>query len=73
MNIYAVIFKPMKKIIFLFLFAIISEDNFSQKTFDFNSNCQQAYNEIMKLKLDSGQRILNKEKQINPNNLIPFF
>ena len=63
----------MKKIIFLFLFAIISEDNFSQKTFDFNSNCQQAYNEIMKLKLDSGQRILNKEKQINPNNLIPFF
>lgn len=44
-----------------------------QKHFDFNSNCQQAYQEIIQLKLRSGQKILDGEKQRDPNNLIPVF
>lgn len=63
----------MKKIVLFFILFVFAFQSFSQKTFDFNTNCQQAYNEIMKLKLDNGQRILNKEKQNNPNNLIPYF
>ncbi len=73
MNIYHVIFSPMKKILFPLLFVLLFQQTFSQKVFDFNATCQQAYNEIMMLKLDNGQKILNREKQNNPNNLIPYF
>ena len=44
-----------------------------QKHFDFNGNCQQAYREIIQLKLESGERILNAEKKKDPANLIPSF
>lgn len=46
---------------------------FGQKHFDFNGNCQQAYGEIIQLKLESGERILNIEKKRDPANLIPAF
>ncbi len=45
----------------------------AQKKFDFNSNCQYAYREIIQLKLANGQRLLDNEKKINPENLIPCF
>jgi len=45
----------------------------AQKVFDFNANCQQAYKEIIQLRLTEGQRWLNAEKTANPNNLIPYF
>ncbi|MFM9910793.1 MAG: hypothetical protein ACKVOW_15750 [Chitinophagaceae bacterium] len=45
----------------------------AQKKFDFNSNCQYAYREIIQLKLANGQRLLDNEKKINPENLIPYF
>jgi tetratricopeptide (TPR) repeat protein len=73
MKLYGIIFKAMKKILLLTFILFFGLTAFSQKVFDFNNNCQLAYQEIMKLKLDSGQRLLNKEKQINPNNLIPYF
>src|SRR5260221_4832821 len=57
-------------LVFLFLVPVGS---FAQKIFDFNNNCQQAYKEIIWLKLKSGQEILNNEKKINPDNLIPYF
>ena len=44
---------------------------FGQKVFDFNATCQQAYNEITKLKLNSGQKLIDKARLENPNNLIP--
>ena len=44
-----------------------------QKHFDFNNNCQAAYHEIVQLKLDAGQRILDVEKKRDPDNLIPAF
>ena len=44
-----------------------------QKHFDFNSNCRQAYQSIIQLKLGEGMRILEAEKKRDPDNLIPFF
>src|SRR5216683_6613896 len=45
----------------------------SQKVFDFNSTCQQAYKEIIQLRLQEGQRLINTAKAENANNLIPYF
>jgi hypothetical protein len=45
----------------------------AQKTFDFNTACRQAYKEIVQLKLESGQRLLNAEKAQHPDNLVPYF
>lgn len=56
--------------LFVFLLPLFS---FSQKKFDFNNNCRQAYREIMKLRLADGQQILDEEKRRDPNNLIPYF
>ncbi len=41
------------------------------QTFDFNSRCQQAYEEIFSLRLQEGKRLLEQEKTTNPHNLIP--
>ncbi|HTQ28941.1 MAG TPA: tetratricopeptide repeat protein [Puia sp.] len=42
-----------------------------QKTFDFNANCRQAYQEIIRLKLGEGQMLLKAEKKAHPDNLVP--
>ena len=44
-----------------------------QKRVDFNGNCQQAYREIIQLKLEAGQKLLDDEKLRDPDNLIPVF
>lgn len=44
-----------------------------QKHYDFNSNCRQAYQSIIELRLDEGSRLLEAEKKRDPSNLIPFF
>jgi hypothetical protein len=41
--------------------------------FDFNADCRKAYDEIIKLKLNTGKQILEAEKKAHPNNLIPYF
>ncbi len=41
--------------------------------FDFNSNCSRAYEEIIKLRLNTGKQILSNEKKADPGNLIPYF
>jgi tetratricopeptide (TPR) repeat protein len=55
-------------IFFLFLFPCPVS---GQKHFDFNNSCQEAYREIVRLKLTSGARILDAEKKRDPDNLIP--
>lgn len=45
----------------------------AQKVFDFNDRCKQAYHEIIQLKLNSGQQLLDAEKAQHPGNLIPYF
>ncbi len=44
----------------------------AQKVYDFNSLCQQAYQDITKLKIVSGLALVEKAKQQNPDNLIPI-
>ncbi len=64
----------MKYLLLLTAFLYLISFNISaQKKFDFNTNCQSAYKEIISLKLKSGQALLANEKKINPDNLIPYF
>jgi tetratricopeptide (TPR) repeat protein len=58
---------------FLFIILFCSlHTGISQKVYDFNAVCQQAYQEILRLKIDQGQTLIQKAKQQNPNNLIPI-
>jgi hypothetical protein len=43
----------------------------SQKVFEFNSTCQQAYQELTKLKINNGLALVQKAREQNPDNLIP--
>jgi len=45
----------------------------AQQHFDFNPQCREAYRQIIQLKLDAGQRLLDAEKRRDPANLIPAF
>jgi len=55
------------------LFLLLPCLGFGQRHFDFNKDCQQAYREIIRLKLGTGQRILDAEKKRDPDNLVPAF
>jgi tetratricopeptide (TPR) repeat protein len=44
----------------------------TQKVYEFNSTCQQAYQEITKLKISSGLALAEKARLQNPDNLIPL-
>ena len=59
-----------------YLFVIVSIVYFnplqSQYNYDFNSTCREAYSSIISLKFDEGRHLLEKEKQSNPNNNIPY-
>ncbi|HMH22916.1 MAG TPA: hypothetical protein VK563_14115 [Puia sp.] len=57
--------------IVLFLFFLLPCCVLGQKRFDFNSNCQEAYRQIVQLKLEAGARLLDAEKKRDPDNLIP--
>lgn len=58
---------------FLFIILFCSlHTGISQKVYDFNAVCQQAYQEILRLKIDQGNTLIQKAKQQNPNNLIPI-
>lgn len=62
-----------RMIILVPLFWVIAGSLHAQKNFDFNPQCRQAYQEIIQLKLQLGQQLIDAEKQSNPNNLIPYF
>lgn len=51
--------------------ALYINDGKAQKVYDFNTTCQQAYQEITKLKINAGLALIEKAKQQNPANLIP--
>lgn len=51
---------------------LVNSSTFCQ-VFDFNSRCQQAYREIIQLKLKKGQSLIDEEKRLHPENLIPHF
>ena len=64
-------FPAQKFILFLLLFLVFCNASYAGKVYDFNATCQQAYNEIMSLRLESGQNLLAQARQQNPDNLIP--
>jgi len=45
----------------------------SAQVFDLNNTCQKAYKEIIQLKLEKGQVLLDEEKRNHPDNIIPYF
>lgn len=53
----------LSSFIFL-LFLCIASNHASAQVFDFNTKCQQAYKEIIQLKLKNGQSLLDEEKKI---------
>lgn len=44
----------------------------AQAHFDWNTNCQQAYIEIIQLKFRHGKDLIEQEKTENPQNKLPF-
>ncbi len=61
----------MKKIILLFAISLFGSYTFAEKVYDFNATCRAAYNEILKLKLDQGEALIQNARKQNPDNLIP--
>ncbi|MGI8952399.1 MAG: tetratricopeptide repeat protein [Chitinophagaceae bacterium] len=64
----------MKKSVFIcfLLTAIVCYNKVSaQKIYDFNATCQQAYQAILSLKINEGEKLINDARKQNPNNLIP--
>jgi tetratricopeptide (TPR) repeat protein len=64
-------FKMMKRLCIAALVIFCAFSASAEKVFDFNNTCQQAYAEIIKLKLNNGQQLINQARQQNPDNLIP--
>jgi tetratricopeptide (TPR) repeat protein len=62
----------MKKTLLSLLILLIAQFAKADKSFEFNSTCQQAYREITQLKLNNGLALIEKAKLQNPDNLIPL-
>lgn len=65
------IFTAMKNLLITITICLISTSALTQKVYDFSATCKEAYSEIIKLKLTTGKELIAKERQQNPNNLIP--
>ena len=61
----------IKRLLLLSFLACSTLYGITQKVYDFNATCQQAYQEITKLKINSGLALIEKARQQNPDNLIP--
>ncbi len=61
----------LSRLVPLICMLLVSTGVFSQKVYDFNTTCQQAYNEITSLKIGNGQKLIAQARQQNPDNLIP--
>ena len=62
-----------KRYLYIIVFISFSVVSKAEKVYEFNSTCQQAYQEIIKFKVNNGIALIEKAKQQNPNNLIPVF
>lgn len=61
----------MKQMRLLLLLLVFAARSGAQKVYEFNSTCQQAYQEITRLRIAPGLALVEKAKQQNPDNLIP--
>jgi tetratricopeptide (TPR) repeat protein len=62
----------MRKIIIIFCFILFNNFLLANKVYDFNITCQQAYQDVLKLKFVTAKNFILKAKQQNPENLIPL-
>lgn len=62
----------IRRLLLIFLLLSCTVWSHAQKVYDFNATCLQAYQEITKLKINSGLALAEKARQQNPNNLIPL-
>lgn len=61
------------RVFIILAFSFLANNKCFCQVFDFNARCQQAYREIIQLKLKKGQALINEEKKLHPDNLIPHF
>jgi tetratricopeptide (TPR) repeat protein len=52
-------------------FLLFIPQSFSQ--YDFNENCQQAYEAIISLRFAEARKLINHEKQVGKDNLVPVY
>lgn len=64
----------MKRLPFFILTTLLffASNVFAQQ-FNYNNQCQKAYQAIFKLKIKEGNQLLFNEKQTNKENLLPYF
>ncbi|GAC1396492.1 MAG: hypothetical protein NVSMB63_16970 [Sediminibacterium sp.] len=62
----------MKHYVCLVLLLVACLTGRAEKVYEFNSTCQQAYQEITRLRMHSGLALAEKARQQNPDNLIPL-
>lgn len=60
-----------KRLTVVVCYLLLSVAAYADKVYDFNAICQQAYQEISRLKLENGEALLQKARQQNPDNLVP--
>lgn len=62
----------IKKLISFVFFLLLWNISFSQDyQYDFNKNCEKAYEKLLFLQLDSAAFYIEKEEKAKPHNLIP--
>ena len=61
----------MRRFSLLVLFLFIGQISLAK--FAFNDNCIKAYDDILSMRLNEGQALLEVEKKTNPSNAIPIF
>ncbi len=62
----------MYKFGFIWFLVFIPIFSIGQYNYDFNPKCKEAYNCILSLKFEEGQKLLDSEKAIHPDNNIPY-
>ena len=61
----------LKKFLCIICIFFFSGNAFSQKVYDFDTACKAAYYNITSLKINDGKKLIDRERQQNPENLIP--
>ncbi|MBN2175864.1 MAG: tetratricopeptide repeat protein [Bacteroidales bacterium] len=62
----------MFRLFIILTFVLLSFSGFPQYNYDFNETCREAYSAIISLKFGEGKALIEKEKQLHPDNNIPY-
>ena len=62
----------MSRIIIILGFLFVTAVSSAQYKYEFNKNCSDAYSLVLSLKFEEGQKLIDREKQLNPDNNIPY-